>query len=77
MPAIVATPELLNQARVAYHKLVTGLSAREVVDSNGERVTFTAANRQALYNYILELEVQLNPTSAGNQPNNAPMGFLF
>ncbi len=77
MPAIVASKELLDQARVAYHKLVTGLSAREVVDSNGERVTFTAANRQALYNYILELEAQLNPPSIGVTPKNGPATFIF
>ncbi len=77
MPAIIATTQLLSEARVAYHKLQTGLSAREVVDQNGERVTFTAANRQALYNYILELEAQLNPTPSGTAPSNGPMGFLF
>ncbi len=77
MPAIVATQQMLDQARVAYHKLVTGLSAREVVDSNGERVTFTAANRQALYSYILELESQLNPTAAGAAPSNGPATFIF
>lgn len=77
MPAIVASKELLDQARVAYHKLVTGLSAREVVDSNGERVTFTAANRQALYSYILELESQLNPVQPGVAPNNGPATFIF
>lgn len=77
MPAIVATQQLLDQARTAYHKLVLGLSAREVVDSNGERVTYTAANRQALYSYIQELEAQLNPTEPGAIPNNAPMTFTF
>lgn len=77
MPAIIATPQLLSEARVAYHKLLTGLSAREVVDQNGERVTFTAANRQSLYNYIMELEAQLNPTPTGTAPNNGPMTFLF
>lgn len=77
MPAIIATTELLSQARTAYHKLVTGTSAREVVDQNGERVTFTAANRQSLYSYIMELEAQLNPTPAGTAPNNGPMTFLF
>lgn len=77
MPAIIATKQLLAEARAAYHKLVTGLSAREVVDQNGERVTFTAANRSALYNYILELETQLNPTPIGQAPLNGPMGFTF
>lgn len=77
MAAIIATQELLDQARLAYHKLLTGVSAREVVDQNGERVTFTAANRQSLYNYILELDAQLNPTPSGTAPSNGPMTFLF
>lgn len=78
MPAIIATPQLLAEARQAYHRLMTGTSAREVVDQNGERVSFTAANASKLYNYIMDLERQLNPVMAGGQqPPNAPMTFLF
>lgn len=77
MPAIVATLQLLAEARTAYHALVTGTSARVLLDQNGERVEFTAANRQALYNYIMELERQLNPLPTGAQPSNAPATFIF
>lgn len=62
-------------ARKAYHDLVTGRMARVFVDQNGERVEFVAANRTALYNYILELEAQLPGGSA--LPTNGPAGFLF
>ena len=77
-PQSVPTKQLLDQARVAYHKLVTGLSPREVVDSNGERVTFTAANRQNLAAYITELEAKLAATTPGGAPlNNHPATFIF
>lgn len=59
MPAIIATPELLLDARAKYHALVTGTATRVVVDSDGSRVEFTAANKQALYNYISDLTAQL------------------
>lgn len=77
MPAIVATRQMLDEARAAYHRLMTGTSARELVDQNGERVTYTAANRQNLYNYILDLERQLNPVAIGSAPLNGPATFLF
>jgi hypothetical protein len=60
MPAIVATQALLNEARKSYHALMTGTSPRVVVDQNGERVEFTAANGPKLYAYIQQLEMQLN-----------------
>lgn len=74
MAALVATQEMLDEARRAYHALLIGVSAREVVDQNGEKVIYTAANRQALYNYILELQGVLNPSVA---PNNGPATFTF
>jgi hypothetical protein len=78
MPAIIATPALLSEARLAYHALMTGTSARVVVDQNGERVEFTAANKQNLYNYILELEGQLSgPTVANPMAQHYPATFLF
>lgn len=52
--------EKLADARAAYHKLMTGTSARVVVDgADGSRLEFTAANKVALYGYIKELESQL------------------
>jgi hypothetical protein len=77
MPAIVATTELLAEARTAYHALMTGTSARVVLDQNGERVEFTAANAQKLYGYIMEMERQLNPLLPGQAPNNSPATFFF
>lgn len=78
--AVVATQGLLDDARKQYHALVTGTSPRVVVDQNGERVEFTAANRQALYNYIAELEQKLG-TPCGTAPSAAtqygPASFLF
>lgn len=66
--------EQLAEAQAAYHDLQTGKAARVVVDQNGERVEFVAANRQALYQYIQQLRAQITPpasTSVG------PVGFLF
>lgn len=73
---VFATLDLLNDARAKYHALMTGTSARVLVDQNGERVEFTAANKIHLYNYIAQLETQL-----GTQPPDVtayhPAGFVF
>lgn len=68
----------LQEARDAYHALNTGKMARVVVDQNGERVEFTAANRTGLYNYIKQLEREV-PSCSGVPPrlNNGPAGFIF
>ena len=80
MPAIIATPELLADARAKYHALVTGMAPRVVVDQNGERLEFAAANRGSLYNYIQMLEAALG-TPCGSGPtyptNVAPATFTF
>lgn len=80
MPAVIATQELLNDARAKYHALLTGASPRVVVDQNGERVEYAAANRSSLYNYIKELELALG-TPCGSSPtfptNVAPATFTF
>lgn len=47
--------DMLAEARAAYSKLVLGGAIRVVVDQNGERVEFTAANRQSLNQYIQTL----------------------
>lgn len=80
MAALIATPALLNEARKAYHALLTGTSARVVVDSNGEKVEFTAANRGSLYTYIQQLEAALQTTCGGPTPDLSayhPAGFTF
>lgn len=55
--------EKLDQARQQYHDLLTGLKARVFVDSNGERVEYTAANAARLQRYIKDLEAKINGTS--------------
>jgi hypothetical protein len=67
--------EQLEEARAAYHDLITGKAARVVIDQNGERVEFVAANRQALYTYIQRLEAQIAGSSS--PPSNAPARFIF
>lgn len=57
--------EQLVDAKSAYHELQVGRSARVFVDQNGERIEYTAANRQHLARYILELEAKIAGTSVG------------
>ena len=75
---LVALRQQISEARNAYHMLQIGRSARVVVDQNGERVEFTAANSSRLYTYIMQLEAQL-PCAAGTgtAPVNGPAGFFF
>lgn len=49
----------LGEAEQALHLLATGGSARVFVDQNGERIEYTAANRNLLALYINELKRQL------------------
>lgn len=67
--------DLLTEAKAAYHDLMTGKAARVVVDQNGEKVEFVAANRQGLYLYIQQLEMQIATTVA--PVSRAPAGFIF
>ena len=71
--------EKLQDARAAYHKLMTGTSARVIVDgADGSRLEFTAANKQSLYNYIKELESQLGlATGSTSYLTNGPARFVF
>lgn len=68
------TPQMLADAQAAYQSLLLGQSAREVVDANGEKVVFTAANQQRLAAHIIQLQNALS----GNTPNiPPPVGFIF
>ncbi len=69
---------MLAEARAAYHDLILGRSARVVIDQNGERVEFVAANSSKLYIYIQDLERQLAALqSVTTTPTNGPARFLF
>jgi membrane protease subunit (stomatin/prohibitin family) len=73
----MTTEEKLAEAKAQYHALVTGTLARVIVDKNGERVEFTAANRQGLQNYIAELSKELGLLTPSVMPSNGPINFLF
>lgn len=56
----------LQEAETAYHRLVTGQSAVEFRDSNGESVRYSAINANQLKGYILTLKIKLGiPTGLG------------
>lgn len=74
--APLTVQQKLDEARKAYHDLMTGRSARVVVDGNGERVEFTSVNRASLYAYIRELEAQL-PAAPAPSVSYAPAHFTF
>lgn len=65
----------LATAQAQYHKLVTGQLARVFVDQNGERVEFTAANKNDLYNYIQQLMGDICPGVA--PVIRGPIRFVF
>lgn len=57
---------------MAYHRLMTGQSAVEFRDQNGEMVRYSAVNASRLQGYILELKRQL-----GIGSTSAPMRAWF
>ncbi|QTG12345.1 phage tail protein [Agrobacterium tumefaciens] len=52
--------ERIADAKAALHDLMTGRRVRVVVDQNGERVEYSAANRADLSAYIAMLEAELS-----------------
>lgn len=70
---MATTQQLLDEARAARHKLVTGQLPRVFMDQNGERVEFTATNISALDAYIRQLEAEV----AGVPRARKPIGFIF
>lgn len=51
--------EQLAAARTAYFNLMTGKAVKVVMDQNGERVEYVAANADRLKAYIAALESQV------------------
>ena len=64
----VTLEKRLDQARKAYHDLMTGEMARVFVDQNGERLEYQAANSQKLAAYIAELEMTLGLSGRAGRP---------
>ena len=71
--AIKTTAELYDEAFNALHSLRTGTQPRVVVDTNGERVEYTAANEARLSKYVDDLARLLGKTL----PSRRPAGVIF
>lgn len=75
------TCQRLMEADQAYDRLVTGRSVREVVDQNGERVSYATANASRLLAYIQQLQQHCSDYQASALPTvqayNRPLRFLF
>jgi hypothetical protein len=69
------TLEQLTEARAAYHRLMTGTSAVEVTDQNGDKAVFNRIDSNKLYAYIQRMEAQLYPCSPA--AITGPAGFFF
>ena len=69
------TKEQLALWRADYALLVSGNKARVIVDQNGERVEFTAANAARFYALIQEAAGCLE--GMARLRVNRPMGFFF
>jgi hypothetical protein len=68
---------MLAAAESAYHSLMCGLSARVVVDQNGERVEFNTGNKGNLYAYILHLRSRLGLLNECTGMPSGPARFWF
>lgn len=66
----------LQSAKQAYHDLMLGRSARVVVDSDGSRIEYTAANADRLRMYIQNLEQQIAAGSTGARRNGPLVPFF-
>ena len=68
----------LAEARVAYHKVMTGVSLEEMVDMGGDKARFSRANATLLKRYIADLAAQLaeNPLLNIARPMRPTFGRL-
>jgi hypothetical protein len=65
--------EKLIEAEDAYHRLMTGVSAVELRDSNGEMIRYTAANAYRLSAYIESLKGQIKAAATDAPSYTGPM----
>jgi c-di-GMP-binding flagellar brake protein YcgR len=68
---------LLKSARDAYSQLVMGGAVRVVVDQNGERVEFTAANASRLNSYIQLIMNEMTTQGCACAVNTPPPARAF
>ena len=74
---IEALKKYLKDAQDAYNDLLTGKLVREFTDQNGERVTYTAARKGDLLNYIVALQGKINGTIPCEVRTSEPLRFTF
>ncbi len=70
---MATTAQLLEEARTAYHRLVTGKSPTVVVNMDSSRVEFARADAPRLQAYIRELEATLTAETAGTTRTRGPI----
>lgn len=73
--ATLSLADQLTQAQDAYHALMTGTSARVLVDQNGERIEYTSANADRLRAYIERLQAQI--ANGGTVSSRRPLIPFF
>lgn len=71
----LTTQQKLDEARQAYHEIVTGQNVTRFVDQNGEQIGYSKANVALLAAYIARLEAEL--ASPGVTPYRGPLRFTF
>lgn len=69
----------LAEAEAAYQRLMVGKQPRVIVDSNGERLEFTAVSADKLRQHVQELQRRVGALSgcAGGPMMTRPIRFLF
>lgn len=73
----LTTQQALNEARRAYHNLLTGQAVAEFRDQNGEMVRYTQMSRAALADYVNQLERKLAAELGQTPASVAPMRVWF
>ncbi len=70
----MTTQEKLDEARSAYHSLMTG-TATVSITKNNRQVQFNQANKVDLKSYISELEIELNGMAKSKR--RGPLGVYL
>jgi hypothetical protein len=65
---VATTQQLLEEARNAYHRLMTGTQVVEFRDQNGEMMRYNFADAKRLEAYILTLEDKISPNGRASGP---------
>lgn len=73
----MTTQQLFDDAVEKYHLLLTGQSAVEFQDQNGERVRYTATNAARLLAYIGVLAAALGVDNPFTGKAKGPLRFHF